>query len=156
MKRRNLSLLALLLLLINSCSEDSKQEVNISEFRIDQNALRNHEPVTIISSPGYIVSKEEDFSHYFCLIGVSGTTGDTVNILAFPSYATVYESDNERYFVSSASGEYEMFLTRFQNKKEIPKPNVVKIRNDVALDFYKRYPSVIGLLATDYDHVPVE
>jgi len=138
-----------------ACSgpEDKTIEVNKSEFTIESSALKDHDELSILSCPGAIGYNEETFSYYICLEAVSKSTLDTINVLVFPSAAPLSESDNVRYFISNESFEYEASFaadTRIPSGQEFPNPDKVRIIKELGMAHYKKYPTVIGLLANSY------
>ncbi|TNE79833.1 MAG: hypothetical protein EP332_09640 [Bacteroidetes bacterium] len=156
MKKHLILPFAGMLLSLFACTSSLTDDVVMVEksaFTFNDAVLPHGEKIEIISSPGTIEYDQEKFDHYSCVQAVAQTTSDTFNVLIFPYNSPISPEDNMRYFIPSESVEYTVFLTSHSNLQgqfEVPKPDQVKIIKELGIDFYKRYPTVVGVLANDY------
>lgn len=155
MKYKLLVISPFFIFILFSCAQEKKTlEVNISEFNIDNAALSNGERLTFFSAPMISKANIDDYSKYVCLIGVADSSKDTFNILVYPFYAMLSPTDNQRYFVSSESVEYDAILSMVKKESTtISTPSVVIIASEVEMETYKRFPTVIGLLANKRNQI---
>lgn len=131
------------LLLCTACASKFDY-VPLSEFRIDQNALKNHDTVEVIfASGGPDYNKERKY--YYMYIAVSGSTGDTVRVLSLFRYDFGDVGTPTKVFISSNSQD-PTDKAIFKNLAGGSPQQVVRNKAMPPLP-YNMYPTVIGLLA---------
>jgi hypothetical protein len=127
--------------------------VDLSEFRIEQGALKDGEKVQILGASGNL-TKEHKIDFYNLVVVRSLETGDTVNVLV-TTFFQADQNDPETVFISNTSLAGKLFenpedLERVEGKKadEIEALKFDKVFYDsefIQVDV-RKYPAVTGLL----------
>jgi len=138
------------ILLLQGCTSSTYHFRELSEFRLDKNALKDGESVQIIYSSGG-PDYNPNLEYYYHLIVVSHETGDTVNVLT-----TLYNPD-ETYltkdFISNENNASKIMqnldkIKNGSNVNDLSTKAITKVASN--RDHLKReennYPSVIGTL----------
>jgi hypothetical protein len=141
-------------LMLTSCA--NKHDFwNISEFKIDNNALEDNEEIKIIYSSGSF-DYNKDLEYYIHLIAVSQKTRDTVNILTLANPLITIENKDEVFnFFNQDNALSKLIQIDIESIKDIsnineinnkPTKKIEKVVRDPKFDHIaiNQYPTIIG------------
>lgn len=151
---KQFSLLILSLFLVVSCAKQEPTEyefVNLSEFNLDQNALQDGEPITIIYKGGGPTL--EPFNDYFIqYLSYSKITGDTVSLLCNKNLLLDKKLVN-RYKIIYLKEDFvtARMLNDTTKNKDISGINRVALPKQDGIERTMKYPAIIGYLGLEVD-----
>ena len=127
---------------------------DVADFNICENCVKEGDPIYVIyKSGGPAINK--DFEFYYHYVGVSGTSGDTLNILT-TSLVYISRSNNKKYYSSTMLKVIENLnsVDSNANIKDLQLRDINKVViyvDDANNQNYMRYKTVIGELVTIID-----
>lgn len=154
---KNISIPVLISIFLAGCSDTPKDleefMVPVSEFKIDDEVLKDGEYVEILGASGNLTSDHKhDF--YNLIVVRSEKTGDTINVLS-TSFFMLDENNSRTQFISNKSKIGKLFENGTElkdgetfdaSKLKSKKFNRVLFDTEFIQVKVKNYPTVIGLV----------
>ena len=138
------------ILVLHACVPDIAYR-DLSEFQINPSALDNLEAIELLYASA-TPTEEEHLTYFIHAVGISKTTGDTINVLStFNRGAGGGSSKNEFKYLSLESEEGKAYFTKMYGDTPYDFSSILKINRvtyDKRFDYIAKnnYPTVIGYL----------
>ena len=146
--------LLLAIFLLHACVPDIAYR-DLSEFQLNPSALDNLETIELLYASA-TPNKEEHLTYFIHAVGVSKTTGDTINVLStFNRGAGGGSSKNEFKYLSLESEEGKAYFTKMYGDQNTESSYnfksilaIDRVTYDKRFDYIAKnhYPTVIGFL----------